>query len=82
MTETATAPAQELPLLRLSAQERRGLRWAKDFARFWLTALKRRRKHLPRGAPYGELEATILRALLALEASSAELLGASAEKEP
>lgn len=70
-TRTTTSPAV---LLRLDRRDRAGLRWLKNRARFWLTGLKRRRKHLPRGEPFGEEEAAVLRALIALETAAGQLL--------
>lgn len=43
-------------LLRLDPRDRAGLTWLRNRARFWLTALKRRRKYLPPGEPYSEAE--------------------------
>jgi hypothetical protein len=67
------------PLLRLSAQERRGLEWVRQRAGWWIRAMARRRKYLPRGG-YGEDEAATLRALIALEAAAGELLQQPARK--
>lgn len=61
-------------LLSLDARDRAGLEWLRNRARFWLTALKRRRKRLPPGEPFGEEEAAVLRVLLALESVSGQLL--------
>lgn len=61
-------------LLHLDRRDRAGLEWARNRARFWLTALKRRRKHLPPGEPYDPEETENLKALLALEAAAGTLL--------
>ena len=51
------------------------LLWLRYRARFWITALKRRRKYLiRRGAPFGPEEADTLRVLLDLERSAKLLL--------
>lgn len=81
-TLTTSHPTRAVPLLRLSEREQAGLRWLKGRARYWLTALKRRRKRLPRGAPYGVEEAEILKALLALEAATGALLGLDQAARP
>ena len=54
-------------LLCLDAQTLAGLRWLKTWARSHITRLKRRRKYLPRGAPFDPAEADLLRALFDLE---------------
>lgn len=63
-----------MDLLHLDAKDRAGLEWIMDRSRFWLTALKRRRKYLPPGEPYGEAEAAFIRALAAMENSAKEIL--------
>ncbi len=63
-TRTTPGPAT---LLRLDPRDRAGLEWLRNRARFWLTALKRRRKYLPQGEPFSEAEAAAIRALVALE---------------
>ncbi len=65
------APAR---LLRLDPRDRAGLEWARNRARFWITALKRRRKHLPPGEPYSPEEASVLNALIDLETAAGQLL--------
>jgi hypothetical protein len=72
---TARTTPSPAALLRLDRRDRAGLTWLRNRARFWLTALKRRRKHLPRGEPYSEAEATAIRALVALEEAAGILLG-------
>jgi hypothetical protein len=68
-------------LLRLDPRDVAGLRWIKARSRFWLTAIKRRRKHLPPGEPYSEAEATAIRALAALEEAATALLKLSADPQ-
>ena len=68
-------------LIRIDPRDRAGLEWAKNRARFWLTGLKRRRKHLPRGEPYSEAEAAAIRALVALEEAAGQLLMEDAERQ-
>lgn len=61
-------------LIRMDRRDRAGLEWARNRARFWLTAIKRRRKHLPRGEPYSPEEAAMIQALGALEEAAGRLL--------
>lgn len=63
------------PLLRLDDRDKAGLRWIKQRARFWLTALKRRRKYLPRGASFTPEESILIGHLTALENAAGRLLG-------
>ncbi len=70
-TKTTVMPAR---LLRLAPRDRAGLEWARNRARFWITALKRRRKRLPPGEPYGPEEVRVLRALIDLENAAGQLL--------
>ena len=70
-TKTTAMPAG---LLRMDPRDRAGLAWAKNRARFWLTALKRRRKYLPPGKPYGPEEVIVLQALIDLENAASQLL--------
>ena len=63
-----------LALLNLTDRDRRGLAWLKRWARSHITRVKRRRKYLPRGAPFDPNEANLLRALLDLERSADRLL--------
>jgi len=58
----------------MDRRDRAGLEWVRNRARFWLTALKRRRKHLHRGEPYSEEEAAMIQALGALEEAAGRLL--------
>lgn len=57
----------------LDARSRRVLRWVWTWASHQVTALKRRRKYLPRGAPLSPAEAQTLAALLALRRAAAAL---------
>jgi hypothetical protein len=68
---TTPSPAA---LLRLDRRDRAGLEWVRQRAGWWIRAMARRRKYLPRGEPYSEAEAATLRALMALEAAAGELL--------
>lgn len=61
-------------LLHLDPRDRAGLCWLRNRARFWLTALERRRKFLPRGEPFSPEEVAAIRALVALEEAAGELL--------
>lgn len=64
------------PLLRIDRRDRAGLTWIKHRARFWLTALKRRRRYgVPRGAAYTPQEGALIEALTDLERSTDQLLG-------
>lgn len=65
-------------LLRLDPRDRAGLEWARNRARFWITALKRRRKHLP-PCPYSPEELALFQALLSIELAAGELLKLSAD---
>lgn len=76
-----TRPGSPAALLRLDPRDRAGLTWARDRSRFWLTALKRRRKYLPRGTPYSEAEAAAIRALVALEEAAGQLLMEDSEPQ-
>lgn len=67
-------------LLRLDERDRAGLTWIKNRARFWITGLKRRRKHLPK-CGYSPEEMALFRALLALEEAAGELLNRSADPQ-
>lgn len=69
---TAPSPAA---LLRLDTRDRAGLEWVRRRTRFWLTALKRRRKQLPPGEPFSPEEEAAIRALVALEEAAGQLLG-------
>lgn len=63
------------PLLRIDRRDRAGLTWTKHRARFWLTALKRRRKYqVDRSAPYTEAEGQLIEALTSLETAAGRLL--------
>ena len=66
-------------LLLLDPRDRAGLTWIRNRARFWLTALKRRRKYLPPGEPYSDAEAAAIMALVDLEEAASRLLG---QEEP
>lgn len=70
-TRTTASPAA---LLHLDRRDRAGLTWVANRARFWLTALKRRRKRLPKGEPFSPEEAAAIRALAALEEAAGQLL--------
>ena len=61
-------------LLRIDGRTRKGLAWVCRWARGRITGLKRRRKRLPAGQPYGLAEAEALQVLLALEESAKLLL--------
>ena len=61
--ETQPAIPVKPSLLHLTPKDRAILTWVSNRARAWLTALKRRRKYLPRGAPYSPEEAQAIRAL-------------------
>ena len=61
-------------LLHLSHQDRAGLTWVKVRCQMWLTALKRRRKYLPRGAAYTPEESAAIEALTTLETAAGEML--------
>ena len=76
---TKTEP--KLPvLLRLDAKDQRGLEWLRDRCRFWITALKRRRKYaVQRGAAYEPEEQEVLQALVSLETASRCLLEMAGE---
>lgn len=63
-----------LPLIRIDPRDRAGLEWARNRARFWVMALKRRCRYLRPGEPYNPEEAESLKALLALEAAADTLL--------
>lgn len=71
----ANRPPALAALLKFDRRDVAGLCWIRERARFWLTALKRRRKCLPPGEPYSQEEAAAIRALITLEASAGELLG-------
>jgi len=63
------------PLLTLDRRDVAGLTWIKSRARFWLTALKRRRRYgVPRGAGYTEAEGRLIEALTGLEREAGRLL--------
>lgn len=64
-------------LLRLDGRTCKGLAWVCRWARGRITGLKRRRKRLPAGQPYSQVEAEALRVLLALEESVKMLLDAA-----
>jgi hypothetical protein len=61
-------------LLPLDRRDRAGLIWIRKRARFWLTALKRRRNCLHPCEPVSETEAAAIRALVALEEAAGGLL--------
>lgn len=83
-TDTARSPAAPAalclrdefgPLLRLDRRDVAGLTWCKNRARFWLTALKRRRKYqVDQGAAYTPEEGALIEALTALENAVSRLL--------
>jgi hypothetical protein len=63
------------PLLRIDRRDVAGLTWVKHRARFWLTALKRRRRYgVPRGAAYTPEESQLIEALTGLEREAGRLL--------
>ena len=62
------------PRLRLTARERRGLAWLRDWSRQALTHLKRRRKYRPHEQVIEPDEAEILSALVELERAAETLL--------
>lgn len=70
-TRPAPVPAV---LLRLDPRDRAGLEGVRNRARFWLTALKRRRKYLPPGEPFSPKEAAAIRVLANLEEAAGQLL--------
>lgn len=70
---TARTTPSPAALLRIDPRDRAGLRWIKNRARYWITALKRRRKRLP-PCPYSPEEMALFQALLALEAAAGQLL--------
>jgi len=62
-------------LLRLDRRDVAGLTWIKHRARFWLTALKRRRRYaVPRGTGYTPEESELIGHLTALENAASGLL--------
>lgn len=61
-------------LLRLDARDRVGLEWVRKRTRFWLTALKRRRDHLPQDVPHSTEETAEIQALSALEKAASRVL--------
>ena len=68
------------PIIRLDQRDRAGLTWTMHRARFWLTALKRRRKYLPRRAGYTPEEGGLIEALVALEREAGRLLEMAGKK--
>lgn len=76
----STRPISLAALLRIDPRDQAGLRWARNRARFWITALKRRRKYLPK-CDYSPEEMALFQALLALEAAAGELLKRSANPQ-
>ena len=68
-------------LLRLDRRDVAGLTWLKHRARFWLTALKRRRKYLPRGVSYTQQESAAIEVLTDLEREAGRLLAMAERSE-
>ena len=69
-----TSPTSSLLLFQLATRDRVALDWLRRWSRSHITRLKRRRKYLPRGAPFDAQEATILRALIDLDTATGKLL--------
>ena len=64
-------------MLTFTPMDARGLRWLKARCAAWQLNLKRQRKYaMPRGAPFTEQEAHLLRVLLDLEQASEQVLKA------
>jgi len=61
-------------LLRLDRRELSGLRWLRQWARWRLTAHKRRRKYRPPATTFEAQEAEVLQALVDLERTAGRLL--------
>ena len=66
--------ADQPPLPRLTPRDRAALVWIGQRASLLLVAVRRRRKRLARGAPYGPVEANMIRALMELESGAKKVL--------
>ena len=62
-------------LLVIDDRDRRGLEWTRSRARYWLTAIRRRRKHLLQGKPCSPEEVAANRAPMALQDAASHMLG-------
>ena len=71
--------ADQPPFPRLTPRDRVVLAWIGQRASLLLVAMRRRRKRLARGAPYGPVEAKMIRALMELEAGAKKVLEVFAE---
>jgi len=69
--------------LHLTHRDRTGLLWLLQRCAAWQFTLKRRRKYaIPKGGPFAEQEAHLLRALIDLERATGNLLEAAGGDRP
>ncbi len=66
--------ADHPPLPRLDPRDRAALAWIRQRASLLLVAVRRRRKKLARGTPYGPVESNMIRALMELESGAKKVL--------
>ena len=71
----AVLKSKPIHCLRLTARDQAALRWLMGRCRFWITALKRRRKYaVQRGAGFDPEEAAAFKAVMELEKAAVSLL--------